>query len=144
MVFHSCIRTSPRSWKTTFYNSRVSFRRLFWDEQLKVNRLKCGKQMRWHPDDKVVPESEALIIVGILCTSYLRVCEVTLWKNPQRLYRVFKQKCKMLVGDTKFSELPEWKKHVESWLQGFIQDFLVEVIIIYKQQNHRIALWTAI
>ena len=26
-----------------------SFRRLFWDEQLKLNRLKNSKQMRWHP-----------------------------------------------------------------------------------------------
>lgn len=26
-----------------------TFRRLFWDEQLKINRMKNAKQMRWHP-----------------------------------------------------------------------------------------------
>lgn len=59
-----------------------SFRRLFWDEQLKMAKLKM-LQVRMAPnDDPLVFESQIAIIVGILCITNIWISEVAVREDP--------------------------------------------------------------
>ena len=97
-----------------------SFRRLFWDEQLKANRLKDARQMRWHP----MMIRWCLNLKLLSTSSYHSLRTSGFIKLPsERTLRdythFFKAKCGfqdevdgMLASEMKLDELPEWKKHV--------------------------------
>ena len=97
-----------------------SFRRLFWDEQLKVNQLKNSKQMRWHPmmirwclNLKLLSSSSyhALRTSGFLkLPSERTLRDYTHFFKSTAGFQMEVEE--MLVRDMKLDELPDWKKHV--------------------------------
>ena len=97
-----------------------SFRRLFWDEQLKIARLKDSRQMRWHPmmirwclNLKLLSSSayHALRTSGFVkLPSERTLRDYTHFFKVRSGFQV--EVDKMLVRDMKLEELPEWKKHV--------------------------------
>lgn len=97
-----------------------SFRRLFWDEQLKANRVKDTRQMRWHPmmirwclNLKLLSSSSyhALRTSGFIkLPSERTLRDYTHFFNTKPGFQV--EVGEMLVRDVKLSELPDWKKHV--------------------------------
>lgn len=97
-----------------------SFRRLFWEEQLKVNRLKDTRQMRWHPmmvrwclNLKLLSSSS---YHALRTSGFLKLPSERTLRDYTHYFQAkpgFQEEVEeMLVTDMKLSELPDWKKHV--------------------------------
>ena len=97
-----------------------SFRRLFWDEQLKANRLKDTRQMRWHPmlirwclNLKLLSSSS---YHSLRTSGFIKLPSVRTLRDYTHF---FQAKCgfqdevdEMLVSDMKLADIPDWKKYV--------------------------------
>lgn len=97
-----------------------SFRRLFWDEQLKMAKLQNSKNMRWHP----MMIRWCLNLKLLSSSAYHALRSSGFLKLPsERTLRDYTHFVKtrpgfqaevdsMLVREARLSELPEWKKHI--------------------------------
>lgn len=97
-----------------------SFKRLFWEEQLKMAKQKDARQMRWHP----TMIRMCLNIKLLSSSTYHALRTSGFMKLPsERTLRdythYFKNKARfsddvdeMLSKEAKLADLPSWKKHV--------------------------------
>ena len=115
-----------------------SFRRPFWDEQLKMAKLQNSKRMRWHP----MMIRWCLNLKLLSSSAYHALRSSGFLKLPsERTLRDYTHFIKtrpgfqaevdcMLVREARLSELPEWKKHIVL--------FLDEIILVYDKHESNI------
>ena len=97
-----------------------TFRRLFWDQQLKATQLKDSRQMRWHPcmirwclNLKLLSSSSyhSLRTSGFIKLPSERTLSDYTHHVKSRV-GFYAELDKQLAEEAQLSKLPEWKKHI--------------------------------
>ena len=119
-----------------------SFRRLFWEEQLKVARLTNSRQMRWHP----MMVRWCLNLKFLSTAAYHALRTSGMVKLPsERTLRDYTHYIKsapgfseevdqMLEEEAKSSELPDWKRHVTLVLD----EMKVKESLVYNKHQTKV------
>ena len=139
---HDDMTTIMSSCDIDKYFPKGSFKRLFWEEQLKMAKLKDARQMRWHPT-----MIRMCLNIKLLSTStYHALRTAGFMKLPsERTLRdythYFKTKAgfsddvdEMLTKEARLNELPNWKKYVTV----VIDEMKVKEKLVYDKFEMRV------